>query len=106
MIIPPKNYPHIRTTNPVESAFAPVRPRTAKTKHCGSRATTLVMVCKLMEMAQKERFRLRSDKRLADVISGIQFVNGIKQTDEQMIKNRWLLDFLYTKFDYNSVFYF
>ncbi len=76
---PAENWQHIRTTNPVESVFATVRLRTAKTKNCGSRETTLTMAFKLMEVAQKKWFRLRGYKLLADVIEGIKFVNGVKQ---------------------------
>lgn len=32
-----------------------------------------------METAQKKWFRLRGDKLLAEVIAGVQFVNGVKQ---------------------------
>ncbi|SFL09434.1 Transposase (or an inactivated derivative) [Nitrosomonas aestuarii] len=80
---PAENWQHIRTTNPVESVFATVRLRTAKTKNCGSRTTTLTMAFKLMEAAQKRWFRLRGYKLLADVIKGIKFVNGIKQNGDQ-----------------------
>lgn len=80
---PAENWQHIRTTNPVESVFATVRLRTAKTKNCGSRTTTLSMAFKLMETAQKKWFRLRGYKLLADVIEGIKFVNGIKQNENQ-----------------------
>ena len=45
---------HIRTTNPIESTFATVRLRTKRSKNCGSRETTLAMVYKLMESAQKK----------------------------------------------------
>lgn len=80
---PAENWQHIRTTNPVESVFATVRLRTAKTKNCGSRTTTLTMAFKLMEVAQKNWFRLRGYKLLADVIEGIKFVNGVKQNGDQ-----------------------
>ncbi len=80
---PAENWQHIRTTNPVESVFATVRLRTAKTKNCGSRETTLTMAFKLMEVAQKKWFRLRGYKLLADVIEGIKFVNGVKQNGDQ-----------------------
>jgi putative transposase len=40
---PAENWQHIRTSNPIESVFATVRLRTIKTKHCGSRTTTLAM---------------------------------------------------------------
>jgi transposase-like protein len=34
---PAEHWIHIRTTNPIESAFATVRLRTKKSKNCGSR---------------------------------------------------------------------
>ncbi|WP_292918435.1 transposase [Nitrosomonas sp.] len=80
---PAENWQHIRTTNPVESIFATVRLRTAKTKNSGSRMTTLTITFKLIEVAQKKWFRLRGYKLLADVIQGIKFVNGVKQNGDQ-----------------------
>jgi len=80
---PAENWQHIRTTNPIESVFATVRLRTTKTKNCGSRITTLAMAFKLIETAQKRWFRLRGYKHLADVITGVKFVDGIKQTGDQ-----------------------
>jgi membrane-bound lytic murein transglycosylase MltF len=44
---------------------------------------TLAMAFKLIETAQKRWFRLRGYKHLADVISGVKFVDGIKQTGDQ-----------------------
>ena len=68
----------------IESVFATVRLRTTKTKNCGSRATTLAMAFKLMETAQKKWLRLRGYNLLADVITGVKFVNGIKKTEDQL----------------------
>ena len=41
---PAQHWCHIRTTNPIESTFATVRLRTEKTKGCGTRQATLMMV--------------------------------------------------------------
>jgi len=41
---PAEHWIHIRTTNPIESAFATVRLRTKKSRNCGSRDSTLAMV--------------------------------------------------------------
>lgn len=79
---PAENWQHIRTTNPVESVFATVRLRTAKTKNYGSRTTILIMAFKLKEVAQKKWFRLKGYTLLADVIQGIKFVNGVKQNGD------------------------
>ncbi|MFI3136421.1 MAG: IS256 family transposase [Methylococcaceae bacterium] len=79
---PAESWQHIRTTNPIESVFATVRLRTTRTKNCGSRTTTLTMAFKLIETAQKKWQRLKGYQLLADVISGVKFVNGIKQTED------------------------
>ena len=73
---PAEHWPHIRTTNPIESAFATIRLRTNKTKSCGSRKTTLAMTYKLATTAQKNWRRLRGFKKLADVIQGVKFKDG------------------------------
>jgi putative transposase len=44
---PAAHWRHIRSTNPIESTFATVRLRTAKTKGMETRSTTLTMVWKL-----------------------------------------------------------
>jgi putative transposase len=58
---PAEHWIHIRTTNPIESTFATVRLRTAKTRGCVSRASILAMVFKLTKsgttLAQTERGR-------------------------------------------------
>jgi putative transposase len=73
---PAEHWMHIRTTNPVESTFATVRLRTAKTRGCVSRETILAMVFKLAQSAEKRWNRLRGYKLLAQVITGVKFVNG------------------------------
>jgi hypothetical protein len=63
-------------TNPVESTFATVRLRTAKTKGCLSRATALAMVFKLAKSAERHWRRLNGSDRLADIIRGVRFRDG------------------------------
>lgn len=77
---PAEHWIHIRTTNPIESTFATVRLRTAKTRGCLARETMLTMVFKLTCSAQKRWRRLNVPERLADVITGVNFVNGVKET--------------------------
>jgi len=79
---PAEHWGHLRTSNPIESVFATVRLRTTKSKNCGSRATTLAMVLKLMETAQKRWRRLQGYKLLADVITGVKFSDGIKEEQQ------------------------
>lgn len=79
---PAEHWKHIRTTNPIESTFATVRLRTKKTKGSGSRRACLTMVYKLMMSAQKKWRALSGAKILPDVLSGIKFINGEKETKE------------------------
>ena len=76
---PAEHWRHIRTTNPIESTFATVKLRTAKTRGCLSRKTAFTMVFKLLESAQKRWKKLRGPNRVAEVIRGVDFVNGIAQ---------------------------
>jgi len=75
---PAEHWQHIRTTNPIESTFATVRLRTAKTRGCGSRKTILAMVFKLGQSAEKRWCRLRGFRLLGEVIRGVKFVDGKK----------------------------
>lgn len=75
---PAEQWSHIRTTNPIESTFATVRLRTKRTKGCGSRTACLAMVFKLTMCAEKSWRALNGSPLLADVIRGVQFVDGLK----------------------------
>ena len=59
---PAEHWVHIRTTNPVESAFAAVRFRTAKTRGCVSRNTMLALVFRLGLSAEKRWIKPRGFK--------------------------------------------
>jgi putative transposase len=76
---PAEHWVHLRTTNPIESTFATVRLRTAKTKGTGTRLACLTMVFKLMESASKHWRTLNGSTLLADVIAGIVYVDGVKE---------------------------
>jgi putative transposase len=76
---PAEHWVHLRTTNPIESTFATVRLRTARTKGCGSRATCLTMVFKLAQCAERRWHRLHSKELLGEIVRGVKFVDGIKE---------------------------
>jgi transposase-like protein len=78
---PAPHWIHLRTTNPIESTFATVRLRTAKTKGSGSRSACLTMVFKLMESASKRWRLLNGSPLLPKVIAGVRFVDGVEQTN-------------------------
>lgn len=75
---PAEHWKHLRTTNPIESTFATVRLRHRRTKGSGSRRACLTMVFKLMQSAAKKWRLLNGSQHLADVIQGVQFIDGIK----------------------------
>jgi putative transposase len=76
---PAEHWPHIRTTNPIESTFATVRLRTHRTKGCGSRIASLTMVFKLAQSAEQTWRALNGSLLLEDVIRGVQFVDGLRK---------------------------
>ncbi|MHA7881566.1 MAG: transposase, partial [Saccharospirillum sp.] len=73
---PAVHWIHLRTTNPIESTFATVRLRTKKSKSCGSRDTTLAMVFKLMQTAQKRWKRIKGFQLLELVVNNVEFRDG------------------------------
>ncbi len=75
---PAEHWAHIRTTNPIESTFATVRLRTARTKGSGSRSACLTMVYKLARSAEGHWRRLNGSNLLQDVLRGVKFVDGEK----------------------------
>ena len=79
---PGAHWQSIRTTNPIESTFATVRLRTAKTRGCVTRATILSLTFKLGQSAAKRWRRLRGYQWLERLQQGATFVDGIEQTSE------------------------
>ena len=59
-----------------------IRLRTSKTRNCGSRATTLAMVFKLAQSAEKGWRRLKDYELLGEVITGVIFKDGIRVSDQ------------------------
>ena len=75
---PAEHWMHLRTTNPIESAFATVRLRTRVTKGPGSRAAGLAMVFKLLLMAEQSWRKLNGAELVAHVRAGVKFVDGTR----------------------------
>jgi len=75
---PAEHWIHLRTTNPIESTFATVRLRTARTKGSGSRTACLTMVFKLVQCAQRHWRRLNGQELIVEVIRGVRFTDGVK----------------------------
>lgn len=82
---PAEHWVHLRTTNPIESTFAPVRARTDVTKGPGSRAAGVAMIYKLLE-AQEGRWRKINGSHLVPLVrAGAKFINGelVERSEEK-----------------------
>lgn len=79
---PAEHWVHLRTTNPIESTFATVRHRTTRTKNCASRTTFLGLAFKLAEEAAKTWRRIRAPEKVADVLGGTRYQDGIPVPDD------------------------
>ncbi len=73
---PAEHWPHLRTTNPIESTFATIKARTRKTKGAGSRKAGRAMAFKLL-LAREQRWRrVNAPHLVALVLAGVEFRNG------------------------------
>jgi len=73
---PAEHWVHLRTTNPIESSFAPVRARTRVTKGPGTRDTGLAMVFKLLQAAEGRWRAVNGPHLVALVRAGARFERG------------------------------
>jgi putative transposase len=81
---PAEHWIHLRTTYPIESTFATVRLRTAKTRGCVSRESILAMVFMLAKSAEWHWRKLNGIPRLAQVIQGVVFKDGVQEDVEKI----------------------
>src|SRR5215218_6655527 len=81
---PAEHWVHLRTTNPIESAFSPVRARTRVTKGPGTRDTGLAMVFKLLQAAEGRWRAVNGPHLVALVRAGARFQAGklIERADQ------------------------
>ncbi len=79
---PAEHWIHLRTSNPIESTFATVRQRSTRTKNCVSRATFLGLAFKLVQEAQKSWRRIQGAERIADLLKGMVFKDGVAVPDD------------------------
>jgi putative transposase len=80
---PAEHWKHLRTTNPIESAFATVRHRTTRSKGCLSNKTALALTFKLAQSAETSWHRLRGYNQLPKIIMGVKFNDGIEVVRSQ-----------------------
>ena len=77
---PAQHWISIRTSNPIESAFATIRHRTKRSKGCLNRDGILHMMFKIGQCAEENWRKLRGFDYLAKVIIGVKFKDGIETT--------------------------
>ena len=82
---PAQHWQSIRTSNPIESAFATIRHRTKRSKGCLNRDGMLHMMFKLGKCAEENWRKLRGFDYLAKVITGVKFKDGIETTETGQI---------------------
>ena len=80
---PAEHWTHLRTSNPIESAFATVRHRTVRMKGALSQDTARLMVFKLVMTAAKSWRRLQRQIQLPKIVSGVTFRDGIEVASEK-----------------------
>jgi putative transposase len=76
---PAEHWKHLRTANPIESTFATIRLRHRRTKGSGTRKTSLTMMFKLAQAAQRHWHRLNGHEQLDLLLQGRVFVDGVLQ---------------------------
>ena len=73
---PAEHWQHIRTSNPIESAFATVKLRTKASKGAGSKEMAEVMAFKLLLEAEKRWRKIRGFQEIQNLIQGSIYKDG------------------------------
>jgi putative transposase len=74
---PREHWPHLRTTNIVESPFATVRLRTTAAKRFKKVENATALIWKLLQVAESTFRRLEGAELLPAVYAGAQYVDGV-----------------------------
>ena len=82
---PAQHWQSIRTSNPIESAFATIRHRTKRSKGCLNRDGMLHMMFKLGQCAEQNWRKLRGFDYLTKVITGVAFKDGIETNQKGQV---------------------
>jgi len=80
---PREHWKHLRTSNPVESPFAAVRLRTGAAKRFKKVENATAVIWKTLLIAEKTFRRLDAPELLADVASGVVYVNGVRAVNQR-----------------------
>lgn len=80
---PASHWQSIRTMTPLETTFATVRLRTAKTRGCVTRNSILSVVFRLGQSAQKRWRILNGYQWLEALERGVTFIDGVAEMNQQ-----------------------
>ncbi len=78
---PREHWQSLRTSNPIESVFDPVRLRTRATRRMRTARTGLYLVFQLVRRAERRWRRIDAPHVVVKVLDGVQFVNGVEVTE-------------------------
>ena len=83
---PREHWPHLRTTNVVESPFATVRLRTTAAKRFKKVDNATTLIWKILQVAESTFRKLKGAELLPAVYAGAQYVDGVlmRRTQQQM----------------------
>ena len=76
---PREHWPHLRTTNIVESPFATVRLRTTAAKRFKKVENATALIWKILQVAESTFRRLKGAELLPVVYAGARYVDGVKR---------------------------
>lgn len=83
---PKEHWPHLRTSNVVESPFSSVRLRTDAAKRFKKVQNATAMIWKLLLVAEKSFRTLKGHWLLSDVYSGKAFVDGVEKKEPKVLE--------------------
>jgi transposase-like protein len=75
---PREHWRHLKTTNPIESPFGPVKSRVLRAKRMMQHWSALGLVFKLLQDQQTRWHRLDAPELVAAVIAGAKYRNGVQ----------------------------
>jgi transposase-like protein len=75
---PREHWQSLKTTNPVESIFSPVRLRTSAARRIKSSRSALYLIFRLILQAQKRWRRINAPEMVQKVIDGVKFKDGLE----------------------------
>jgi transposase-like protein len=76
---PREHWPHLRTSNVVESPFATVRLRTTSAKRFKKVENATALIWKILQVAESSFRRLTGAESLPAVYAGARYRDGVKQ---------------------------